>query len=49
MMTRAAMPAVSTEPNSESWLCRLAVIRSQAGRAAGGTLASVVSVKDDPA
>ena len=41
-------PALSTEPSSACGLCRLPLIFSQAGRAAGGMLAILVSVQDGP-
>ena len=43
LITRAAMPAVSTDESSALWLCRLPLIFSQVGRAAGGTEARFVA------
>ena len=48
LITRAAMPADSTDDSSASWLCRFRLIASKAGRAAGGTLARLVRVQDGP-
>jgi hypothetical protein len=48
LITRAAILALSTDESRALWLCKLLLIFSQAGRAAGGTLARLVRVQDGP-